>query len=265
MPLDTTTAATTTTPAIRTQASVTGFRLDLAGAHLCLNDTCILRDLTLSLAPDGVSLLLGPNGAGKSVTLRLLHGLLAPSAGRVLWNGQPPTAAGRRQQAMVFQRPVLLRRSVAGNIAYALRVRGVPRAERRDRVAEALALAGLSPLGHRPAPVLSGGERQRLALARAWALRPAVLLLDEPTANLDPAATRAVEALIATFRDTGTKVVLATHDLGQARRLGDEVAFLNAGHLVEHTPAAMFFDTPATMAARAFLAGELLDESGPTP
>jgi tungstate transport system ATP-binding protein len=159
---------------------------------------------------------------------------------------------------MVFQRPVLLRRSTAANISYVLRLQGVPRRQRRATVEEVLELAGLLPLAARPARVLSGGEQQRLALARAWALKPQVLFLDEPTASLDPAATRAVEALLDQMYQTGTKIMLTTHDLGQARRLADEVLFLHQGRLVEFAPAPAFFTNPQSKETAAFLAGELV-------
>jgi len=159
---------------------------------------------------------------------------------------------------MVFQRPVLLRRSTAANIAYVLRLQGMPRRQRRATVVEVLELAGLVPLAARPARVLSGGEQQRLALARAWALRPQVLFLDEPTASLDPAATRAVEALLDQMYQTGTKIVRTTHDLGQAQRLADEVLFLHQGRLVEFAPATAFFTNPQSKEAAAFLAGKLV-------
>jgi tungstate transport system ATP-binding protein len=200
---------------------------------------------------------LGPNGAGKSLLLRLCHGLISPSSGWVLWNGLDARAA-RQYQAMVFQRPVLLRRTVAANVRYALSVRGVPRQQRRAMVSEALEQAGLLELAGRPARVLSGGEQQRLALARAWALKPQVLLLDEPTASLDPAATQAVETLLGRIRQTGTSIIMTTHDLGQARRLADEVLFLHRGRLLEHSPAAEFFNKPQSQEAAAFLEGRLL-------
>jgi tungstate transport system ATP-binding protein len=203
------------------------------------------------------TVVLGPNGAGKSLLLRLCHGLLAPSAGTITWAGTDPTTA-RRYQAMVFQRPVLLRRSTAANIRYVLRVQGLPRHQRRAMVREALEQAGLVALAERPARLLSGGEQQRLALARAWALKPQVLLLDEPTASLDPAATCAVEALLDRIQHTGTKIILTTHDLGQARRLADEVLFLHHGRLVEAAPAPAFFTNPQSQAAAAFLEGKLL-------
>ena len=202
------------------------------------------------------SVILGPNGAGKSLLLRLCHGLIAPSTGRVAWAAPPGTPVQHRQ-AMVFQRPVLLRRSVEANIAYPLRLRGLGALERAERVAEAMVLAGLSALAKQPARSLSGGEQQRLAIARAWVLRPEVLFLDEPTANLDPAAARAIEQLINSVHDGGAKIILTTHDLGQARRLADEIVFLHHGRLREHGAAANFFSKPETMEAQAFLRGDL--------
>ncbi len=216
---------------------------------------------------DGVSLrleagprtiILGPNGAGKTLLLRLLHGLIAPMSGRVRWAGRAPDEAGRRAQAMVFQRPVLLRRSAVANIRFALGGRGLPRAVREAKVAEALDLARLTHLAGRPARVLSGGEQQRLALARALALEPEVLFLDEPTASLDPASVLAIETLIEAAHRRGTKIVLVTHDLGQARRLADEVMFMNHGRIVEQAAAATFFDAPETEQAAAYLAGRIV-------
>ena len=202
-------------------------------------------------------IILGPNGAGKSLLLRLCHGLLSPSQGTIEWAEADPTRA-RSQQAMVFQRPVLLRRSVAANAHFGLRLRRVPRRERHAVVSEALRQGGLSHVASRAARVLSGGEQQRLALVRAWTLRPQVLFLDEPTAHLDPAATRAVETLLKQFHGAGTKLIMTTHDLGQARRLADEVLFLHRGRLLEHSPADSFFAQPHSAEAAAFLHGNLL-------
>ncbi len=203
------------------------------------------------------TIILGPNGAGKSLLLRLCHGLLRPTCGTITWAGAT-TDQARQRQAMVFQRPVLLRRSVAANIHYVLSVQGVPRQQRAARVDAALQQAGLRALADRPARVLSGGEQQRLALARAWAMQPEVLLLDEPTANLDPAAIRAVETLLEHIHRGGSKILMTTHDLGQARRLADEVLFLHHGRLLEHTPAEIFFNKPQSPEAAAFLEGRLL-------
>jgi tungstate transport system ATP-binding protein len=208
----------------------------------------VIKPLSLEIEAGPSTIILGANGAGKSVLMRLMHGLLPPSSGRILWK-----SAGR--QAMVFQRPVMLRRSVLQNVRYALDVAGAADAARI--AGEALAEVGLSHLAHRPARVLSGGEQQRLALARAWALHPEVLFLDEPTASLDPTATREIEAVIRAFDGAGTKIVMATHNLGQARRLGDEVIYLHQGRVVERAPAEKFFAQPATPEAAAFIKGEL--------
>ncbi|MDH4325716.1 MAG: ATP-binding cassette domain-containing protein, partial [Betaproteobacteria bacterium] len=177
----------------------------------------------------------------------------APSAGRVVWN----TVGARRRQAMVFQRPVMLRRSALANVDYALQAAGVAPASRERLAREALAEVGLLAAAARPARVLSGGEQQRLALARAWALHPEVLFLDEPTASLDPGATREIENIIRAFDAAGTKIVMSTHSLGQARRLGDEVIYLHQGHVVERAPIERFFPLPATTEAAAFVKGEL--------
>ena len=198
--------------------------------------------------------ILGANGAGKSVLMRLMHGLLRPTSGEVAWSEGDPERL-RRRQAMVFQRPVMLRRSALANIVYALKLAGVAN---RHAVAEnALKAVGLSHLAHRPARVLSGGEQQRLALARAWSLHPQVLFLDEPTANLDPTATREIENAIDRVHTEGTKIVMTTHNLGQARRLGDEVLFIHQGRLVERAPVERFFKQPASAEAAAFIKGEL--------
>lgn len=217
----------------------------------------LIHDLTATLRGGARTILLGPNGAGKSLTLRLAHGLLRPSAGSVRWTGNRAQAA-REGQAMVFQRPVMLRRSVAANVDYALALRGLARATRRPLVDEALARAGLGNMAKRSARVLSAGEQQRLALARAWAVEPEVLFLDEPTANLDPAATRTVEEMIAAIHEAGATIIMTTHDLGQAHRLADEILFLHRGRLMEHMAAAAFFAGPQSAEAKAFLTGDLL-------
>ena len=217
----------------------------------------LIKDLNCTLEAGPRTMILGANGAGKSLFLRLCHGLIRPTTGRVLWQG----AKGRDPadaQAMVFQRPVMLRRSVAANVDYALKLRGMAAAERRDAVEDALDHTGLRRLADNPARVLSVGEQQKLALARAWALQPEVLFLDEPTASLDPAATHAVEQIINAIDAAGTRIVMTTHDLGQARRLGDEVMFLNRGRLLEKAPAERFFSEPENDLAQAFLKGELL-------
>jgi tungstate transport system ATP-binding protein len=224
--------------------------LEARDVAVVLGGVRALDGLTLTLEPGLRTIVLGPNGAGKSVLLRTLHGLIAPTSGTVSWH-KPA------RQAMVFQRPVMLRRSAFANITYALSVNGVPEPERTRRAAAALARVGLHSLARRPARVLSGGEQQRLALARAWALEPEILFLDEPTASLDPGATAEIERVIASIAAEGTRIVMTTHNLGQARRLADEIVFIHAGRVTERTPADRFFDRPASDEARQFLEGEL--------
>ncbi|HWX04717.1 MAG TPA: ABC transporter ATP-binding protein, partial [Bradyrhizobium sp.] len=179
--------------------------------------TTILDRLSLTIGPGAPTLIVGPNGAGKTSLLRLCMGLEAPSSGRISWGGRSNSAMARR--AILFQRPVMLRRRAAANVAYALAQAGIPRKLRASRVAALLERVGLSDLARRPARRLSGGEQQRLALARALARDPEILLLDEPTANLDPAATRSVEEIVLSAARSGIKIVMASHDLGQVRRL----------------------------------------------
>jgi tungstate transport system ATP-binding protein len=216
----------------------------------------IVDRVTATIEGGPRTVILGANGAGKSVLMRLAHGILVPTSGQVRWS-TPEVPGAPRRQAMVFQRPMLLRRSALANVTFALKVHGRPRDRRFAAAMHALSRVGLAALADRPARVLSGGEQQRLALARAWALDPDVLFLDEPTANLDPGATREVESVIQAIHDAGTKIVLITHNLGQARRLGDEILYLDQGRLAERAPADVFFTKPATAEAAAFLQGEL--------
>jgi tungstate transport system ATP-binding protein len=218
------------------------------------NGRTIIERLSIEIGAGPRTIILGPNGAGKSVLMRLCHGLLKPTAGRVEWRG---AGNGRERQAMVFQRPVMLRRSALANIVYALKLAGTSARERELRARDVIDAVGLAAIADRPARVLSGGEQQRLALARAWALGPEVLFLDEPTANLDPGATRDIETLIGQIRAGGTKIVMTTHNLGQAKRLGDEILFLSQGRLVERASVDQFFAKPASAEADAFIRGEL--------
>lgn len=216
----------------------------------------IIRGVSTTLEAGSRTIILGPNGAGKSVLLRLCHGLLKPTSGVVAWNS-PELPGGPRRQAMVFQRPVMLRRSALGNVMYALRLAGVPHGQREERAIGALRTVGLESYARHAARVLSGGEQQRLALARIWALHPEVLFLDEPTANLDPGATHEIERIIAALHAAGTKIVMVTHNLGQAHRLGDEILFMHEGRLVERAPADQFLKHPDSSEAARFLEGEL--------
>jgi tungstate transport system ATP-binding protein len=218
----------------------------------------ILDGVDIEIGGTGTLVLIGPNGAGKSLLVRVLAGLVAPTAGKVTWAGAAPDRRRAPKIGFVFQRPVLLRRSALANVEYALAVAGVARPERRRRAHAALERARLAHLAGSPARVLSGGEQQLLSIARALATGPDILILDEPTSNLDPSATTAIERLIGAVSLEGTRVVLITHDLGQARRLADEVAFLHHGRIVERTPSAAFLAQPASAEAQAFVRGEIV-------
>ena len=218
----------------------------------------ILDGVDIEIGGDGTLVLMGPNGAGKSLLVRVLAGLTAPTSGKVTWARAAPDRRRAPRIGFVFQRPVLLRRSALANIEYALAVAGVARAERSQRALAALHRARLAHLAQAPARVLSGGEQQLLSIARALATAPEILILDEPTSNLDPAATAAIEALIGAVRLEGMRVVLITHDLGQVRRLADEVAFLHHGRIVERTPGTTFLTQPNSAQAQAFIRGEIV-------
>mgnify|MGYP001254400651 FL=1 len=229
--------------------------IQISGLSYRAGGRTLIDQIDLEIASKGITVIMGPNGAGKSLLLRLLHGLLPPTSGSIRWDGQPASDTHRRRQAMVFQRPVLLRRSVAANIEFALDLHGNQDPARRDTV---LSAVDLQDYAAQPARRLSGGEQQRLALARALATDPEVLFLDEPTANLDPAATAVIEAAVGRIRDAGTKAVFVTHDIGQARRLADDIVFMHRGRICETGYAVTFFDTPRTSEAQQFLQGELV-------
>jgi tungstate transport system ATP-binding protein len=230
--------------------------LMLLDVRIVASDVAILDGVTLKLAAGPPTVLIGPNGSGKTTLLRAAMGLIPANAGLITWGGRersPPT-----HRAIVFQRPTMLRRSTAGNVRYALAAANVPRDKRDARAAELLADVGLTGLERRPARRLSGGEQQRLALARALAHDPVILFLDEPTASLDPAATKAIEDIVRTVTARGVKVVMSTHDLGQAKRIGGDIVLLHRGRLIETASTAEFFNAPRTPEARKFIAGELL-------
>ena len=232
--------------------------LRLEGAGLSRGGKRVLKDLSCTIGGSPAkTFLIGPNGAGKSLFLKLCHGLVSAESGTVTWGGLPVEAA-KSSQAMVFQRPVMLRRSAGANIDFALALRGVPKGERSDRREALLKRTGLGRLAKVSARALSFGEQQRLALARALATEPRVLFLDEPTASLDPAAAHLVETILVEIAAAGTKVIMSSHDLVQTQRLADEVIFLHRGRIKEYRAAAPFFAGPENDLARAFLEGKLL-------
>ena len=220
------------------------------GAHL-------LGPVNLTIEGRGITAVIGPNGAGKTTLLRLMHGLERAREGKVKWAA--PVEQARTRQAFVFQTPIMMRRSVEDCIAYPLRLLGRARSEARMQARQAAEAVGLAHVLSLPAQSISGGEKQKLAIARALIQSPEVLFLDEPCANLDGRATREVEEILTRTRADGARIVMSAHDLGQARRLADEVIFLVKGRVLEHCPAARFFSAPDTDEAKAFLEGGIVE------
>jgi tungstate transport system ATP-binding protein len=230
--------------------------LSVENLALAVEGKMLIDSISFTLPRGGITAMLGPNGAGKSLTLRLCHGLIAPTSGKVHWQIDGGIIAGRKRHAMLFQRPVMLRRSARANLTHAIDAVGLGNAA--ERTEAALTRFGLGALAEQPARLLSGGEQQRLAIARAWALDPEVLFLDEPTSQLDPSATRQIEEMIANLAAEGITVLMTTHDLGQAKRLSRRVIFLHQGRLMEDAETSAFFADPKSREAQAFIAGELL-------
>jgi tungstate transport system ATP-binding protein len=233
------------------------FPLVVTGAEARRKGARLIGPVDLTLGGQGLTVVVGPNGAGKTTLLGLLHGTVRLAAGQISW--QVPTEAARKAQSFVFQRPVMLRRSVVENLAYPLRIRGADRASAQKAAVSWAARIGLTGAEDRPATSLSGGEQQKLALARALITAPELVFLDEPTASLDGRSMREIETLLQEQRAAGTRIIMSTHDMGQARRLADEVIFLCGGKIVETGPATDFFETPQSALARAFLNGDILE------
>ena len=231
------------------------FPLSLQGAETSRRGKRLVGPVDLSLDGQGICVVIGPNGAGKTTLLRLMHGTARLTGGQINWACD--TAEARHHQAFVFQRPVMLRRTVEEILAYPLRLRGVARSAARDSARAWAARVGLTELLGRRASVLSGGEQQKLAIARALITDPALVFLDEPTASLDGRATREIEAILEQAKADGTRLILSTHEMGQARRIGDQIVFMLGGKVHESTPALAFFEHASTPEARAFIIGDI--------
>ena len=214
----------------------------------------ILSKLNLSIKSNSITVIMGPNGAGKSILLKLINGILEPSSGAILWNGNKITSDLKRKQALIFQKPILLRRSVISNLDFIEGLTGKSYNFIKD---DLLSLVGLLDQKKQPAKLLSLGEQQRLSLVRSLLLKPSLILLDEPTANLDPATTKIIENIIVTSKQFGIKIIFVTHNILQAKRLADEVVFIDNGELVEHSNADNFFSKPKSKIVKNYLEGKL--------
>lgn len=230
--------------------------LTVSGLELRRQGRTILGPVDWTLDGEGITVMMGPNGSGKTSFLRAMHGLERINRGTVKWSGEE--AEARRAQAFVFQTPILMRRSIVDCIAYPLRLDGVPTRDARSEARKAAERVGLTGALERPSEVLSGGEKQKMALARALIRKPEVLFLDEPCANLDGASTRDIEEILRSARKAGTRIVMSTHDIGQARRLADEILFLHAGRLLDAASKETYFAGEISPEARAHLNGELI-------
>ena len=231
--------------------------LKLTDAVVRKRGKTIVGPITAEIGPKGFTVVMGPNGAGKTTFLRLMHGLEPPREGSVTW--QSPAAVVRMRQVLVFQTPIVMRRTVLANICYPLLVRGTARAAAQDMAVHWGEKVGLKAVLNHHAQVLSGGEKQKLAIARALITEPEVLFLDEPTTNLDGSSTREIETILQNAFDGGTRIIMATHDIGQAKRLATDILFLYRSRLHEVSPVETFFDAPATAEAKAFLNGDIVE------
>lgn len=233
------------------------FPLSVQGAVSKRAGTRLIGPIDLNLQGRGITIVMGPNGSGKTTLLRLLHGAARLNQGSISWACDDESA--KRAQSFVFQRPILLRRSILANLIYPLRIQGAPKHEAEQHAFEWASRLGLRDIIARQAPSLSGGEQQKLALARALISRPKLVFLDEPCASLDARSMKDIEAILTEERTSGTQFIMSTHDLGQAKRLADEVIFMLKGRVHEHSPADEFFNTPKTSEARAFLNGDIVE------
>ena len=216
----------------------------------------LIDAINLEVSSHGLTIILGHNGSGKSLLLKLLHGVIKPNSGEINWNQYKPLT-NQYWRTFLLQRPTFFNRSVIYNIAFVLQIAGIPKQEHQERCEQALEICGLKEISHRKTHLLSGGEMQKLSLARAWVLHPSVILLDEPTVALDPPSVLGFESIIQNFKQTGTKVIMTTHDLSQAKRLADEIVFIDRGKILEQSEADQFFAGPASSQAQKFISGKL--------
>ncbi len=235
--------------------------IEFRDVSLTVNQDVLIHNIKCKIFRAGITVIMGPNGAGKTLFLRLLSGLLSPTTGEIIRNSQKTGKENNPSIAMLFQQPVLLRRTTYKNIEFVLRHFKFPASQIAKEVNNALVKARLEDRARVPARQLSGGERQRLALARSLVVKPDILLLDEVTASLDPASAAIVENLVVEAANTGTKVIFITHDVRQAKRIADDVLFIHGGRVLMYKPVPEFFKEPGSPQAQAYLDGRVFDQS----
>ena len=239
---------------IKPEKNINCLPIYIKDLSLILDERKILSSLNLSINSDDVTVIMGPNGAGKSIFLKILNGILTPTSGCISWNNKKQFSDTLNTQAFVFQKPILLRRSVIANLDYMDSVLGCKKKISKDRLLE---IVQLKKQKNQPARMLSLGEQQRLSLVRSLMLRPNLLLLDEPTANLDPASTKIIEDIILNLKMMGIKIIFVTHNILQAKRIADEIIFLNEGKMVEHLNKQEFFSNSKSIEVQNYLNGIL--------
>ena len=231
--------------------------LELAGVTVRKNGQVILDNIELTFGAKGFTIVMGPNGAGKTTLLRLLHGLERPRGGKVQW--AVSQSESKNQQAFVFQTPILLRRTMFENLIYPLRITKTAKEQAEQLTTEWMEKINLADKAGLSAQMLSGGEKQKLAIARALITKPQVLFLDEPTTNLDGASTREIELILNSALQSGTRIIMTTHDIGQAKRLASDIIFIHKGTVRETTISTEFFNNPMSEEARAYLRGDIVE------
>ena len=239
---------------IKPEKNINCLPIYIKDLSLILDERKILSSLNLSINSDDVTVIMGPNGAGKSIFLKILNGILTPTSGCITWNNKKQFSDTLNTQAFVFQKPILLRRSVIANLDYMDSVLGYKKKISKDRLLE---IVQLKKQKNQPARMLSLGEQQRLSLIRSLMLRPNLLLLDEPTANLDPASTKIIEDIVLNLKMMGIKIIFVTHNILQAKRIADEIIFLNEGKMVEHLNKQEFFSNSKSIEVQNYLNGIL--------
>ena len=239
---------------IKPEKTINCLPIYIKDLSIILDERKILSNLNLSINSDDVTVIMGPNGAGKSIFLKILNGILTPTSGCITWNNKKQFSDTINTQAFVFQKPILLRRSVIANLDYMDSVLGNKKKISKDRFLE---IVQLQKQKNQPARMLSLGEQQRLSLIRSLMLRPNLLLLDEPTANLDPASTKIIEDIVLNLKMMGIKIIFVTHNILQAKRIADEIIFLNEGKMVEHLNKQEFFSNSKSIEVQNYLNGIL--------